>query len=335
MADPKYSIAIPVYNRGQYLRQALVSCISQTEQDFEVIVSDDCSEEDLAGIVAEFGDPRLRHERSAERLRAAKNHQRAVGLCGGKYVIVLHSDDMLLPNCLTVAGGELDRQEKAAAIYFTCTYLHGSQIKGFHPVPRLAFADRCVLAENKWLEDFHGTGPSCALFRREIFARIGGYRTDLRFAYDWDLYRRLLEDGGGVAFLPRILSLYRFHQGQAVQNENLAGLLDVLDLWISDARYQFRSGDVAGLVLKHCLTPLRAGHGLAEAQTIWKEISGRSLAGRVLRGMPAALMNKMWHRLSPANGMLDPNYVMPANQADAIASALAMRARMQRSGGAA
>jgi glycosyltransferase involved in cell wall biosynthesis len=47
---PKFSIAIPAYNRSDYLRQAIKSCLAQTTPDFEVIVSDDCSSEDLRAV---------------------------------------------------------------------------------------------------------------------------------------------------------------------------------------------------------------------------------------------------------------------------------------------
>ena len=73
----RFSIVIPAYNRGEYLRQALASCLAQTTSDFEVIVSDDCSAEDLQSVAASFGDARIKYSKSEIRLGAAKNHQRA------------------------------------------------------------------------------------------------------------------------------------------------------------------------------------------------------------------------------------------------------------------
>ena len=99
---PKYSVAIPAYNRSDYLRQALESCLRQTVDDFEVIVSDDCSSEDLGAVVRSFGDPRIVYHRSEVRLGATANHQRAVTLSRGTYAITLNSDDLLLPDCLEV-----------------------------------------------------------------------------------------------------------------------------------------------------------------------------------------------------------------------------------------
>jgi glycosyltransferase involved in cell wall biosynthesis len=97
---PKFSIVIPVYKRHEYLRQAIASCLKQTTPHFEVVVSDDCSSEDLR-LVTEF------------------------------YAITLHSDDLLLPECLEMAGAALDLNPAAAAVYFSCIYLSDSKVNGF------------------------------------------------------------------------------------------------------------------------------------------------------------------------------------------------------------
>src|SRR5579864_8942267 len=114
---PKFSIAIPAYNRSEYLGQAIRSALAQTTQDFEVIVSDDCSTEDLESVVASFHDSRLKYHRSKIRLGAARNHQTSVDLSCGDYIVNLHSDDLLLPNYLEVAAAELAARQNAAAVY--------------------------------------------------------------------------------------------------------------------------------------------------------------------------------------------------------------------------
>src|SRR5512132_3203751 len=112
---PKYSIAIPAHNRQDYLKSAIASCLTQTVDDFEIVVSDDCSVDDLQSVVDAFGDSRIRYYRSKVGLGASKNHARSVALSQGKYGINLHSDDMLLPNCLEVAGAVLDARPHAGA----------------------------------------------------------------------------------------------------------------------------------------------------------------------------------------------------------------------------
>ena len=61
---PKFSVAIPAYNRPEFLHQAIGSCLNQSLGDLEVIVSDDCSSDDLASVARSFRDDRVKYHRS-------------------------------------------------------------------------------------------------------------------------------------------------------------------------------------------------------------------------------------------------------------------------------
>ena len=69
---PKVTVIIPTYNRARYLREALDSVVSQTYQDFEIIVVDDGSEPPSSPICAGFPDVRYVYQRHAG-VAAAKN----------------------------------------------------------------------------------------------------------------------------------------------------------------------------------------------------------------------------------------------------------------------
>jgi len=316
----KFTIAIPVYNRPEYLRQAIRSCLAQTVPDFEIVVSDDCSPDDLGSVVSSFGDSRISYHRSMERLGAARNHQLSVSLSQGEYVVNLHSDDLLLPTYLEVAGQALDKCGEAAAVYSAMTYLVGSKITGCHRMPKLRFANRQVYLENFWLEKFHETAPTCCLFRRSSFNRLGGYRISLRFAYDWDLFIRFMTTGGGVLFLPEVLSVYRKHDEQASQTASLQGLYDVLDLWQLEEYSYFPSSEIADLVLQQVRMSMIAKSKWLD---ILNEVRHRGLALRVLWGTAAGLPYKLRRKLgknAPA-AEEDACYQLPANLERALQAA--------------
>ena len=310
---PKYGIVIPAYNRSDYLRQAIASCLKQTANDLEVIVSDDCSVEDLRSVADSFHDPRVKYFRSECRLGAARNHQRAVLLSTARYVIALHSDDLLLPGCLETVGDALDHHPSASAVYFSHTYLLGTKVQGFHPVPRIRFADALTLRENPWLEKFHGTNPSCCLFRRAAFDFIGGYRTSMRFAYDWEIYMRFMAMGGGVVFLPKVLCIYRKHPEQAIRTSSIEGLYDVLDLWMREDYSHWPAWEIADLILLCC----RRDRKIYE---VIREVSSRRLACRVLGGVPRAVYEKLRRRIGLADVKTDHNYEKPVNLDDVLRS---------------
>ena len=76
------SVALPVYNGANYLREALESLVGQGLALAEIVIADNCSSDATADIVREFAvkDPRVRHERSEVFLNQADNISRAVQL---------------------------------------------------------------------------------------------------------------------------------------------------------------------------------------------------------------------------------------------------------------
>ena len=99
----KISITIPAF-KGRYLTDAIESCLSQSYQNFELIIVDDCSPEDLRTIVCPYiKDNRVRYYRNDKNCGAVNvvdNWNICLGYCTGEYVICMGDDDRLHPNCL-------------------------------------------------------------------------------------------------------------------------------------------------------------------------------------------------------------------------------------------
>ena len=98
----KFSITIPAYKQ-RYLSEAIESCLAQTYKDFEVIIVDDASPEDLKSVVDKFDDSRIRYyrnEKNCGALNVVDNWNFCLGYVQGDYVICMGDDDRLLPNCL-------------------------------------------------------------------------------------------------------------------------------------------------------------------------------------------------------------------------------------------
>jgi len=326
---PKFSVVIPVYNRREYLRQAIASCLKQTAREFEIIVSDDCSPEDLRLVAESFGDSRVKYYRSERRLGAARNHQHAVSLSSGTYAIALHSDDLLLPRCLEMAGAALDLNPLAAAVYFPCIHLSGLKLNGSSLIPTVRFANGATFRKNPWLEQYSAVNPSCCLFRRTAFDLIGGYRTSLRFAYDWEIYIRFMKLGGGVIFLSQVLSIYRQHEEQAARTNSLDGLRDMLDLWKVKEYSHFPAWEIAWLVLTQCGIAIRNSGQISD---VISEVTTRHLTRRVIGGIPRALYEKVRHRISDVDVNVNQNYQKPVDLDDTLRLATDVIADFEKGG---
>lgn len=94
------SVIIPTHNRGDLLQRAIRSVLAQTHQDFEILIADDASEENIGAIIREFGDERILHLRSERKSHAGGARNRGLDKAVGDFIAFLDSDDEWLPEHL-------------------------------------------------------------------------------------------------------------------------------------------------------------------------------------------------------------------------------------------
>jgi glycosyltransferase involved in cell wall biosynthesis len=105
---PLVSIGLPVYNGEAYLSQALDSILAQTFDDFELIISDNASEDKTETICMEYAavDARIRYHRQTRNRGATWNFRQVVLLSSAKYFLWTSHDDLMAPNylegCVTI-----------------------------------------------------------------------------------------------------------------------------------------------------------------------------------------------------------------------------------------
>jgi len=92
---PLVTIAIPTYNRAEYLAQALESAIKQTYQNIEIIVSDNCSTDNTEIVVKKFNDPRVRYFKQKENMGPDPNWNFCLQQAKGIFFVLLQDDDAI------------------------------------------------------------------------------------------------------------------------------------------------------------------------------------------------------------------------------------------------
>jgi glycosyltransferase involved in cell wall biosynthesis len=99
----KISVCIPTYNRLKVLREAVTSCLDQTLLPDEIIISDDSGSEDTDKWIREVektAATKIRYYRNRPSLKQAANVDHLFKLAGGELLILLHDDDLLLPDAI-------------------------------------------------------------------------------------------------------------------------------------------------------------------------------------------------------------------------------------------
>ena len=98
----KFSITIPAY-KAKFLKEAIDSCLGQSFGDFELIIVDDCSPNNIKAITDNYNDPRIhyyRNEKNCGAENVVDNWNKCLDLCSGDYVICMGDDDRLVPTTL-------------------------------------------------------------------------------------------------------------------------------------------------------------------------------------------------------------------------------------------
>ncbi len=98
----KFSFVLPAY-KATYLQQAMQSILSQTYSDFELIVVDDCSPEDIEGIVSGYKDERISYFRNEKNIGGhdlVGQWNKCLSYAEGEYVILATDDDLYAPEFL-------------------------------------------------------------------------------------------------------------------------------------------------------------------------------------------------------------------------------------------
>jgi glycosyltransferase involved in cell wall biosynthesis len=189
MSHPFFSIVITTYNRARIVRRCIDSCLAQSSDDFEIVVVDDGSSDDTAAILAAgYDDPRLRIV--AHEANRGINPSRHTGVANarGEWVIVIDSDDELLP-------GALERlRELIGELPAGVRVLRSRQIHDDGHVTPSAIPDGPYGYEGRirWAEAEGGNDAGRCL-KREVFATspyIDGRRGAMETLFELNLAER-------------------------------------------------------------------------------------------------------------------------------------------------
>ena len=197
--SPTVSVMIPYYNCKEYIVETVQSILSQSHQNFEIIIVDDGSDPEHADYLREFlaDKPAIRYAvQNNQDVAAARNH--AARLAGGKYFLFLDSDDLILPDYIENCVAVLENNPDCKLVYPLAEYFDAQ--------------------EGLWnLPDYDGLGsllkgnriPVISMHRAEDFVSLGWFDENLTTHEDWDLWIRLLSNGGTVIRIPEVLFRYR------------------------------------------------------------------------------------------------------------------------------
>lgn len=214
--SPLVSILMPVFKTAPYLREAMVSMLSQTFKDFELIVLDDCSPDNAEEILDAYDDSRIVRYKGEKNVGLSNVLNVGIGMARGKYIARMDSDDISLPQRLQVQVDYLEKHPDVDLVSVGMRLFgakEGTWIREINPEKvkiEAMFHSPILHASSVW--------------RKESFEKYGlRFRQEMVPAEDYDLWTRALLKGLKLVNLPEVLYEYRIHEAQAtVQTDKTA-----------------------------------------------------------------------------------------------------------------
>ena len=175
---PEWTVFVPTYRRTDTLRDTLQSILSQeTTLRFEILViSNDPEAENgpVRSLLEELHDPRIRFGVNAENIGLCGNWNRGVEWARGKYVTMIHDDDVLSPYCLETLRQIVPKQEEAAIIGVDAIRFDSRKKPVFPPPsrPAVRYVSKRSFFFGKYIQIAGMT------VHREKMLSLGGYREE-------------------------------------------------------------------------------------------------------------------------------------------------------------
>jgi glycosyltransferase involved in cell wall biosynthesis len=209
---PKVSVIMPVYNGEVYLEKSINTLLSQSFNDWELVVVDDGSTDTTPLILQRFTDPRIRTFRQKN---GGEARARNTGLANvtGEYLAFLDADDEYLPDALKNLVSYLDNNPEFSVV-FSDGYICDSKGKDLMRLTEIRpwiftgnILNQLILTPTVL------TVPVCTMSRLSSIREysLGFDEKNNLYGTDWDFWIRLAAHVN-FGYLDKLTCRYRIHE---------------------------------------------------------------------------------------------------------------------------
>jgi glycosyltransferase involved in cell wall biosynthesis len=209
---PKVSVIIPAYNSMTYLPKTLESVLRQTFTDFEVLIINDGSSDNIVEWASKLVDPRVQLiSQPNQGVSTARNT--GIAHAQGEYIAFLDADDLWEPTKLDKQVCCLDANSAVGLVYTWTAFI--DEFGKPTGVSIVSHAEGNVW-EQIVIRDMISTGSS-PMVRRECFASVGVFDPNISIGEDRDMWSRIAARYP-FAVVKELLTLYRRHSRNTTKN---------------------------------------------------------------------------------------------------------------------
>lgn len=186
--NPTVSVVIPTYNRAQLIARSIKSVLSQTYQDFEIIIVDDGSTDNTEEVVSSFNDERIRYIRHEKNKGEAAARNTGIKAAKAEFIASQDSDDEWLPEKLAKQVNILKDASPKVGVVYTGFWKIENNKKTYIPFSWVNQKEGDI---HKELLKGNFIGSPVTLVRKECFEKVGMFDENLFNVVDWEMWLRV------------------------------------------------------------------------------------------------------------------------------------------------
>ena len=219
---PRISIVTPSYNQATFIRWTVRSVLLQRYPNLEYMVMDGGSTDGTQQVLEPYAD-RLTHFVSQADGGQADALEKGFARCTGEIMSYLNSDDMLAPGTLHFIARYFAEHPAVDAIYsHRVTVDENNKVVWYWILPRHS---------NWYMTRWDLIPQETCFWRRRLFDKCGNVDSRLRFAMDYDLFVRFMQNGRMVR-VNRFLGAFRKHtEAKTSQLLETVGAAEIQQVW--------------------------------------------------------------------------------------------------------
>lgn len=213
------TIAIPTINRLSYLQETLASVLSQTSDNFEILVSNNCSHDGTKEFLDRLTDPRLRIYHQDTLLDMVANWNFLLDHANGEYFLLLSDDDLIgtdfVERCAEALSGLHSRDERINIIYGSYGIIDANgTVLTYRKNDSLEMLETGEEFNLNWFKNLRPVAFCSTLFRTESLKSIIGFDGTNKYAAD-AVARAKVSANNHVMYVREAIAYYRVHDANA------------------------------------------------------------------------------------------------------------------------
>jgi len=219
----KVSVVIPAYNNAKATVKTVESVLNQSYKNIEIIVVDDGSTDNTAGLLKTYADSGKIKYVYKDNAGACSTRNVGIGLASGEYIGLLDCDDLYLPEKVELSVKFFDSNPDCGFVHSAAYFIDDNDkiLREFSH--RLSSMSKSM-AKDLLLRDF--ICNSTVVLRKSCFDKVGLFDEEIFTPGDWDMWLRLAENyKAGYIDKPlvsyRVSSSYNLNHIDQVQKEEL------------------------------------------------------------------------------------------------------------------